>query len=133
MRLQSQDNLSFLEVERRDDDGYAIFNCTASIEGFSGKNDGIIFTGCAEFLRQLGAFDESRSGAITLEGTEQFRLSIAAFDNARHLRVDIRLCKYSYQPGPRTIILTLEGGFVFDVEFAHTIFRELRELLHDCG
>jgi hypothetical protein len=60
-------------------------------------------------------------------------LTIATFDGAGHMRVDIRLCRYDYQPGPKTTVLTLEGGFVFDVEFANSLFKEMHELLRDCS
>lgn len=133
MRFQTPDGSSFIQLDRRDEDGYAIFDVTAVIEGFSGRNKGVIFTGCTEFLRQLRAFDAKREGTVTLEGTEQSRLTIATIDGAGHMRVDVRLCRYSYQPGPRTTILTLEGGFVFDVEFANSLFKEMHELLRDCS
>lgn len=133
MRFQSPDRLSFVQIDRRDEDGYAIFDVTASIEGFTGRNDGVIFTGCTEFLEQLRAFDEKRNGTVILKGTEECRLSITAFDATGHMRIDIRLCRYSYQPGPRTTVLTLEGGFVIDVEFANGLFKELRELLRECS
>jgi hypothetical protein len=133
MRFQTPDGSSFIQLDRRDEDGYAIFDVTASIEGFTGRNKGVIFTGCTEFLRQLRAFDAKRKGTVTLEGTEQCRLSVATFDAAGHMRVDVRLCRYSYQPGPKTIVLTLEGGFVFDVEFANSLFKEMHELLRDCS
>ena len=133
MRFQTPDGSSFIRIERRDEDGYAIFDVTASIEGFTGRNKGVMFTGCTEFLRQLRAFDAKREGTVTLEGTEQSRLTIATFDGAGHMRVDVRLCRYSYQPGPKTTVLTLEGGFVFDVEFANSLFKEMHELLRDCS
>lgn len=133
MRFQTPDGSSFIQLDRRDEDGYAIFDVTASIEGFTGRNKGVIFTGCTEFLRQLRAFDAKRDGTVTLEGTEQCRLTIATFDGAGHMRVDVRLCRYSYQPGPKTTVLTLEGGFVFDVEFANSLFKEMHELFRDCS
>jgi hypothetical protein len=133
MRFQTPDGSSFIQLDRRDEDGYAIFDVTASIEGFTGRNKSVIFTGCTEFLRQLRAFDAKREGMVTLEGTEQCRLSIATFDGAGHMRVDVRLCRYSYQPGPRTTVLTLEGGFLFDVEFANSLFKDMHELLRDCS
>ena len=133
MRFQTPDGSSFIQLDRRDEDGYAIFDVTAVIEGFAGRNKGVIFTGSAEFLRQLRAFDAKREGTVTLEGTEQCRLSIATFDGAGHMRVDVRLCRYRYQPGPKTVVLTLEGGFVFDVEFANSLFKEMHELLRDCS
>ena len=133
MRFQSLVDPSFIQIERRDEDGYASFAVTASIEGFTGNNPGVIFTGCKEFLRQLRAFDKHREGIVTLEGTEQCKLSIATFDNAGHMRVDIRLCRYSYQPATKTTVLTMEGGFVFDVEFANALFKELHELLRGCN
>jgi hypothetical protein len=133
MRFQTPDGSSFIQLDRRDEDGYAIFDVTASIEGFAGRNNGVIFTECQEFLRQLHALDAKRDGAVTLEGTEQCRLSIATFDAAGHMRVDVRLCRYSYQPGPKTTVLTLEGGFVFDVEFANRLFKEMHELLRGCS
>jgi hypothetical protein len=71
MRFQTPDGSSFIQLERRDEDGYAIFDVTASIEGFSGRNKSVIFTGCTEFLRQLRAFDAKREGTVTLEGTER--------------------------------------------------------------
>ena len=133
MRFQTPDGSSFIQLDRRDEDGYAIFDVTASIEGFAGRNNGVIFTGCTEFLRQLRAFDAKREGKVVLDGTEQCRLTIATFDGAGHMRVDVRLCRYSYQPGPRTTVLMLEGGFVFDVEFANSLFKEIHELLRDCS
>ena len=133
MRFQSPDHSSFIEIERRDEDGYAIFDVTASIDGFIGRNRDVIFTGCTEFLRQLRAFDAKREGSVTLEGTEQCSLSIATYDYAGHMRVDVRLCRYRYQPGPKTTVLRLEGGFVFDVEFANEFFKEMHELLRDCS
>ena len=132
LKLQAPDGSSFIQIERRDEDGYAIFDVGASIEGFTGSNKGVIFTGCAEFLRQLRAFDARRNGAVILSGTEQCRISISTFDGSGHMRVDIRLCRYSYQSGPKTVVLTLEGGFVFDVEFANSLFREMHELLRGC-
>jgi hypothetical protein len=132
MRFQTPDGSSFIQIERRDEDGYAIFDVTASIEGFTGRNKSVIFTGCAGFLSQLRAFNAKRDGKVTLIGTEECQLSIATFDGAGHMRVDIHLCRYSYQAGPKTAVLTLEGGFVFDVEFANSLFREMHELLRDC-
>jgi hypothetical protein len=93
MRIQTPDGSSFIQIDRRDEDGYAIFDVMASIEGFTGRNKSVIFTGCGEFLRQLRAFDAKRAGKVTLEGTEQCRLSIATFDGAGHMRVDVRLCR----------------------------------------
>ena len=133
MRFQTPDGSSFVQLDRRDEDGYAIFDFTASIEGFTGRNESVIFTRCQEFLRQLHAFDAKRNGAVTLEGTEQCRLSIATFDAAGHMRVEVRLCRNIYEHGPKTTVLTLEGGFVFDVEFANSLFKELHELLRDCS
>ncbi|OAI43205.1 hypothetical protein AYO41_02555 [Verrucomicrobia bacterium SCGC AG-212-E04] len=133
MRFQTTDGLSYVQLDRRDDDGYAVFDVTAVIEEFAGRNKSVIFTGCTDFLRQLRAFDAKRAGTVTLEGTEQCRLSVATFDGAGHMRVDIRLCRYSYQPGPKTTILTLEGGFDFDVEFANSLFKQMHELLRDCS
>ena len=133
MRFQTPDGSSFVQLDRRDEDGCAIFDVTAVIEGFAGRNKCVIFTGCTEFLRQLRAFDAKREGAVTLEGTEQCRLSIATFDGAGHMRVDVRLCRYSYQPGAKTTVLMLEGGFVFDVEFANSLFKEMHELFRDCS
>jgi hypothetical protein len=133
MRFQTQDGSSFIQLDRREEDGYAIFDVTASLEGFAGRNKSVIFTGCTEFLRQLRGFDAKREGSVTLEGSEQFRLTIATFDAAGHMRVDVRLCRYSYQPGPKTTVLTLEGGFVFDVEFANSLFKEMHELLRGCS
>jgi hypothetical protein len=133
MRFQTPDGSSFIQIDRRDEDGYAIFDVTAAIEGFTGRNKGVIFTRCTEFLRQLRGFDAKREGTVTLEGTEQNRLSIATFDGTGHMRVDVRLCRYSHQPGPKTTVLTLEGGFVFDVEFANSLFKEMHELLRDCS
>jgi len=133
MQFQTPDGSSFIQLDRRDEDGYAIFDITASIEGFTGRNKAVIFNGCSEFLRQLRAFEAKREGAVILEGTEQCRLTIATFDGAGHMRVDIRLCRYCYQPGSKTTILMLEGGFVFDVEFANSLFKEMHVLLRDCS
>lgn len=133
MRFRATDSSSFIQIDRREEDGYAIFDVTASIEGFTGRNQSVIFNGCAEFLRQVRAFDAKRAGKVTLEGTEECWLSIGTFDGAGHMRVDIRLSRYSYQSGPRTTVLTLEGGFVFDVEFANSLFREMHELLRNCS
>jgi hypothetical protein len=133
MRFQSSDGSSFIQIERRDEDGHAVFSIVASIEGFTGSNEGVLLTGCTEFLRQLRTVDAKREGVATLQGTENCSLSIAVFDNAGHMRVDLRLCRYSYQPGPRAAALTLEGGFDFDVEFANSLFRDLHALLRNCS
>jgi len=133
MRFQTPGGASFIEIERRDEDGYAIFDVAVSIEGFTGRNRSVIFNSCAEFLSQIRDFDAKRDGIVTLTGTEGFQLSISTYDAAGHMRVDVRLCRHTYQASPRTVALTLEGGFVFDVEFANSLFRDLHELLRDCS
>lgn len=133
MRFQTPCGASFIQIERRDEDGYAIFDVMASIEGFAGRNRSVIFSGCAEFLSQLRDFDAKRHGMVTLTGTEEFQLSIATYDSAGHMRVDVRLCRHSHQAIPKMVVLKLEGGFVFDVEFANCLFRDLHELLHQCN
>lgn len=50
MRFQAPDGSSFIQLDRRDEDGYAIFDVTASIEGFAGRNPA---TGHDKALRSL--------------------------------------------------------------------------------
>lgn len=133
MRFQAPDGLSFIQLDKRVEDGYAIFDVTASIEEFTGRNKSVIFTGCADFLRKLDEFDRKREGAVILEGTGQCQLVLSTFDSAGHMRVDVRVCRVVYQHlGGKAMPLVLEGGFPFDAEFANQIFRDLRELLRDC-
>ena len=49
------------------------------------------------------------------------------------MRFDLRLCRYSYQRGPESRVLTLEGGFVFDAEFANGLFKEMHDMFRGCS
>lgn len=132
LRLSAHDGSAFIQLERRDIDGYAIFDIAAEIAEFKGRNHSVVLSKVADFLRQLDEFEISRRGTATLEGSEQFHLSIEALDTAGHIWVSYRLCRYVHTFSNRgTIPLTLEAGFGFEAEFTIRLVKEFHGLLRN--
>jgi hypothetical protein len=131
MRISAYNDTAFIQLERRNEDGYDIFDVSAEQAGFSGRNQRVIMMGVSEFLQQLGKLEATRRGAVVLEGSEEFRLSVEVLDTSGHIWIGFRICRHVYQARDRTPVLTMEGGFEFDAEFVHYLIRDFRELLKD--
>lgn len=131
MRITAhKDQSAFIEFERREEDGYAIFDVRAELAGFRACNPGIILVRVPDFLCQLSEFERTRRGEAVIEGTEDFRLSIGALDTAGHIWTGFRISRQVYHlGGGRTLPLTLEGGFEYNSEFTNQLVRDFRVLL----
>jgi hypothetical protein len=129
MRIVSQDKASLIELDRRDEGGFLVLAANASIGEFTARNRSAIITEAPRFLRDMAAFEASRSGAIALRGAEQdFELRIRARDRLGHLYVGVSIARRrSLELEP----LHFSGGFDYDAEYATRLFAELRDLLRD--
>jgi hypothetical protein len=135
MRIESDDKTSFIELERRDEGGFLVLAAHASIGEFTARNRSAIIADAPAFLRDMAAFEASRSGAIALCGTEQeFELRIRAYDRQGHLWVGASIARRHFISRPENVEpLQFSGGFLYDAEYAAQLFVDLRELLREAA
>jgi len=129
MKFQSLHDSSYVEIERWDNDGIPFFAVSVRIADFVGHNGCVLFNNCQEFLRQLRVLDATRSGKVTLTGTEEFQLSIKALDGVGHLGVEVQVGD-GHCWGTTVV---LKGGFGFDTSLANDLFHQLYEMLRGCA
>ena len=129
MRISTYNDLGFVQFDRRDEDGFVIFDVSAGMAEFTGRNQGIILLDVPEFLKRLAEFEVTRLGKVTLEGSEDFSFWVEAFDRAGHVGIGFRLRRYVYTGCKKALPLTFEGGFEFDAGSTLELVRNFRELL----
>ena len=131
--IQSAEKNASVEIKRRDFEQFTNYVFTASFRGERVRNESVVFTGMADFVRALRAFEQNREGSVRLDGTEDCWLVVEADGKMGHAWLTIQVARMLYSVSPQTgrsksgrIILS--GSFPISGEMIAQTVRDFAEL-----
>lgn len=134
MFIASYDRESFLELTASAEDGLPHVEVIACVDGEVVCNPSVVLVRASQSLRDLDSFLRSWQGTATLEGSEDFNLTLQPDGKAGDLWVGLRVSRVVYSRSPRTGKLRsgrhlLEGGFSIAGDRTTEMLHEMQRLL----
>ena len=134
MFIASYDRESFLEVTANAEEGLPHIEVIACVDGEVVCNPSIVLVRTSQALRDLDALLRNWDRPMTLEGSEDFSLTLQPDGKAGDLWVGLRVSRIVYSRSPRTGKLRsgrhlLEGGFSVPGERTTEMLHEMQRLL----
>lgn len=107
------------------------YEIVASLSGHEVKNESITVQGVPEFVSDLRAFAETRTGQAILTGTYDFRLTVGPHGRTGAAWVGFHVAEYIFLKNSTFGRHLLEGGLVVEGEYVRQMVRDLACLLSD--
>ena len=131
--MKSEDGSSSLQVERREYEDFVNFALTASFHGQIVTNDGVVFSDAPAFVEAATAFEQTRTGAAMLEGTEDCQIAIEPDGRTGDMWLSFQVSRILTSHSPKTGRgrsghITLAGGFSVSGEFIGKAVHDLKEI-----
>ncbi len=133
MIIRSEDGKTLIKIESNgQDDRFSSFLFTIQnvdeVSPFSGRNDNVVFTGYADFLKSFQSLVLSREGNPVLKMSEDCFIAFFRWNEVGDIGVKASITKFGFSTDTtRSNSCRLEVEFKIDGEYVNSLFEDFKQ------